>query len=353
MSIHACILGATGFGGGELMRLLAAHPDVQRVDGSSRSAAGKPFHDTHPHLRGVVDGIFTDAPDWRAMFASKHPVLFAAMPHGEFAARWASLARDIEAAGLTDRLTVIDLSGDFRLADAAAFKRHYGQDHPCQEWLGKFTYGLPECRSVPRGSGPMAANFIANPGCFATALQLALLPLRNLPDPGLISVTGVTGSSGSGAQPSATTHHPTRANDFRAYKLSGHQHMGEVEQLFAPTGGRNISFVAHSAPMVRGIFITAQFALPEGVDATGLVRAFEETYKEAPFVRLVDGSPRVAQVVGSNFCDIGIQVNGNTAIVMSVLDNLIKGMAGQAIQNMNLALELPETTGLMQAPLYP
>lgn len=353
MSIHACILGATGFGGGELMRLLAAHPDVQRVDGSSRSAAGKPFQNTHPHLHGIVDGAFVAAPDWKSMAESSHPVLFAAMPHGEFAAQWRALAQEIETAGLSERLTVIDLSGDFRLHDADTFARHYGHVHPCPEWLGRFHYGLPECKSVPLDANAEATTLIANPGCFATAVQLALLPLRELPDPGLIAVAGITGSSGSGAQPSATTHHPTRANDFRAYKLAGHQHLGEVEQLFEDCGGRSVSFIAHSAPMVRGIFVTAQFALPQGSDAAGLAQAYAEAYATAPFVRLVEGSPRVAQVVGSNFCDIGIQVNGDTAIVMTALDNLVKGMAGQAVQNMNLALGLPETAGLMQAPLYP
>jgi N-acetyl-gamma-glutamyl-phosphate reductase len=379
MSVHACILGATGYGGGELLRLLGQHPEVTRIDGITRSRGGEPFHAVHPNLRGIVDGEFTDAPDWAALAAAERPVLFAALPHGEFAQRWPAM-HELAPAGLTDKLVVIDLSGDFRLADADTYRRHYGIAHPCPEWLGRFTYGFPELQFAPQrrrphehapklggnhvgaasmhvGAPPMRRDSIciANPGCFATALQLALLPLANLPDPGFIAVTGVTGSSGSGAQPSDTTHHPARAHDFRAYKLGGHQHLGEVERMFelAGAGSRTVSFVPHSAPLVRGIFVTAQFKLPEGVDADALLAAYVDTYKDAPFVRLVDGSPRIAAVIGSNFCDIGIQVNGQTAIVMAALDNLVKGMAGLAVQNMNLALGFDETAGLMQAALFP
>ncbi len=361
MSIHACILGATGYGGGELMRLLSQHPTVTGIDGTSRNRSGEPFHAAHPHLRGIVEGDFTEKPDWAALGKAEHPVLFAAMPHGEFAAQWPALNEDIVASGLEGRLVVIDLSGDFRLADADAFQRYYGHAHPCPEWLGRFHYGLPEARgSGPRGSGPRGSGatrrdttLIANPGCFATAVQLALAPLRDLQNPGAISVFAVTGSSGSGASPSATTHHPSRAHDFRAYKLDGHQHLGEVEQLFSTVGGRDIHLVTHSAPMVRGIFVTAQFSMPAGMNGKSLMDAYSAFYREAPFVRLVDGSPRVAAVVGSNFCDIGVQVNGDAVIVMSAIDNLVKGMSGQAIQNMNIALGLPQTTGLLQAPLYP
>ncbi len=367
MSVHACILGATGYGGGELLRLLAQHPQVTGVTGVTRSRSGQPFHAVHPNLRGVLDGAFSDAPDWNALAAADYPVLFSALPHGEFAQRWPDLHQEIGDQGLERKLTVIDLSGDFRLADAAAFERHYGKSHPCPDWLGRFTYGFPELwgqtparhgrtiGAVTGGAPVSDPSLIANPGCFATAVQLALLPLTKLPDPGLIAVNGVTGSSGSGALPSDTTHHPTRAHDFRAYKVGGHQHLGEVERMFelAAAGPRTVSFVPHSAPMVRGIFVTAQFTLPSGVTADGLNAAYERTYADAPFVRLVDGSPRVAAVVGSNFCDISIQVNGTTAIVMAALDNLVKGMAGLAVQNMNRAFGFEETAGLKQAALYP
>ncbi|MCA1798758.1 MAG: N-acetyl-gamma-glutamyl-phosphate reductase [Xanthomonadaceae bacterium] len=358
MSIRACILGATGYGGGELLRLLAQHPELDALDGLSRSRGGTAFGSVHPHLNGVVAGAFSEAPDWRALAAAERPVLFAALPHGEFAKQWPALWDEIGAAGLHERLAVIDLSGDFRLQSAKAFARHYGHAHPCPEWLGKFRYGLPELNeSRPEGRSYTGASptLIANPGCFATAIQLALLPLARLPDPGFIAVSGVTGSSGSGATPSDTTHHPTRAHDFRAYKVAGHQHFGEVEQMFALAGAgtRTVSFVPHSAPLVRGIFVTAQFALPKGIDAAALRDAYKSCYAEAPFVRIVDGSPRVAAVVGSNFCDLSVTVRDGHAIVLAALDNLVKGMAGQAVQNMNLALGLDEATGLRQAALYP
>lgn len=346
MTIHACILGATGYGGGELLRILLQHPAVARVDGISRSSAGSPFSAAHPNLLGVADGVFADAPDWSALAAADAPVLFAALPHGEFAKQWPSLHAAARRANVAERLCVIDLSGDFRLDDAAAYARAYGIAHPCPEWLDAFCYGLPEL-----GGG--RGRLIANPGCFATAIQLALAPLRDLPDPGFIAVSGVTGSSGSGATPSATTHHPARAHDFRAYKVTGHQHMAEVERLFAPSGRRTIGFVAHSAPLVRGIFVTAQFVLPPSTDAAGLRAAYDSLYGDAPFVRRVEGSPRVAAVVGSNYCDLACEVVEGRAVVTAALDNLVKGMAGQAIQNMNLALALDETAGLKQVALSP
>lgn len=346
MTVHACILGATGYGGGELLRLLLQHPAVGRVDAVSRSSAGAPFSAAHPNLQGATDGVFVDAPDWPALAAADAPVLFAALPHGEFAKQWPALHADARRAGVAERLCVVDLSGDFRLRDPIAYARAYGSAHPCPEWLDAFGYGLPELGGTP-------GRLIANPGCFATAIQLALAPLRRMPDPGFIAVTGVTGSSGSGATPSATTHHPARAHDFRAYKVTGHQHMAEVEQCFASSGARTIGFVAHSAPLVRGIFVTAQFALPPSIDADRLGAAYRAFYEGAPFVRFVDDSPRIAAVAGSNHCDLACVVVDGRAVVTAALDNLVKGMAGQAVQNMNRALALDETAGLKQIALYP
>ncbi len=250
------------------------------------------------------------------------------------------------AAGIADRLTLIDLSGDHRLADAADYAKHYGKAHPHPVSLGRFVYGLPEqMREQIKG-----ARRIANPGCFATAIELALLPLLDLPLE-WIAVSGTTGSSGSGALPSDTTHHPTRANDYRAYRPLVHQHLGEVEQLLRAAGNRaQVSFVPHSAPLVRGVSITLQARVPDAAAAAEKVKAF---YAREPFVRVVEGAPRVAAVAGSNFCDLGVAADGELLVVMTALDNLVKGMAGQAVQNMNLALGLDERAGLMQAPLFP
>jgi len=345
------ILGASGYGGGELMRLLALHPKLKSLVGSSRQHVGKAFSVVHPHLRGVVDGNFVDVPDWSALATSDRPVVFAAMPHGEFARRLVELELAWQSAGLADKLTVIDLSGDFRLDTDAAFTESYGGTHPCPEFLGQFVYGLSEWnRAAITG-----ARRIANPGCFATALQLGLLPLAALgaDAPSWVAISAITGSSGSGASASDTTHHPARANDFRAYKMLAHQHEGEVRRTLTTHGATlDFAFVPQSAPLVRGIFATLSFQAPT-VTRAALRDVFEAAYADAKFVRLLDGTPRVAAVTGSNFADISVEVRGGNACVLVAIDNLVKGMAGQAIQNLNLALGWDERSGLKSAGLYP
>lgn len=345
------ILGASGYGGGELLRLLANHPRLRSVTGASRQHVGKAIGSVHPHLCGLVPGTFVETPDWTALAASDCPAVFAAMPHGEFAKQLPRLEAEWREAGLADRLTVIDLSGDFRLADGAAFSRSYGGEHPCPERLRDFVYGLPEWRrKALRG-----ARRIANPGCFATALQLGLLPLGKLGayTPTWVSVTAATGSSGSGASPSDTTHHPTRANDLRAYKVLAHQHEGEVRRTLAEQGaGLDFAFVPQSAPLVRGIFASIVFPAP-GLERATLRAAFESCYGAARFVRLVDGTPRVAAVAGSNFADIAVEARAGSACVLVAIDNLVKGMAGQAIQNLNIAMGWEEDLGLRIGGLFP
>jgi N-acetyl-gamma-glutamyl-phosphate/LysW-gamma-L-alpha-aminoadipyl-6-phosphate reductase len=351
--IAACILGGSGFGGGELLRLLPAHPQVKSVRAVSRKLAGQPFWKTHPNLRGVVQGDFDASPDWRALVTAEHPVVFSAMPHLELAQQLPVLEAEWDKLGLAKHLTLIDLSGDFRLDDADAYAKAYGAAHPCPQLLGSFVYGLPEWRREEI----KGARRIANPGCFATAIQLALLPFAGLNDLGFIAVSAATGSSGSGAAVSEGTHHPTRAQDFRAYKVLGHQHGAEIMRLMDACGSRgyDMGFVPHSAPMVRGIFATVMLHPPAGLklDADAVDKRFAQAYAGAPFVRLTEESPRVGAVAGSNFCDIGWQARDGSVAVMSALDNLVKGMAGQAVQNMNLALGFPETTGLMQTGSYP
>lgn len=329
-SVDVLILGASGYGGGELLRWLSNHPAVNSIRGTARSHAGKPFHAQHPHLRGLVEGAFEAAPDWEALGRSETPVVFSALPHGELGRLWPEFEAAWKTHGLIDRLAAIDLSADFRLDPA---------------WV----YGLVDWKPE-RMRG---ARRIANPGCFATALQLALLPLADW-KPAFVAVTAATGSSGSGASPSETTHHPTRANDFRAYKMLGHQHEAEVLRTLASAGWEApLSFVPQSAPMVRGIFATAQFPLPAGMGAEALRAHFEAFYRERFFVRMVEGSPRVAATAGSAFADISVAAKGPHGAVMVALDNLGKGMAAQAVQNLNLALGLPEWTGLKSAGGYP
>jgi len=328
--VDVLILGASGYGGGELLRWLSMHPAVVSLRGTARSHAGKAFHAQHPNLRGLVAGTFEAEPDWTALARSERPVLFSALPHSELAKQWPAFQAEWTRLGLADRLTVIDLSADFRLDPG---------------WI----YGLVDWQPE-RMAG---ARRIANPGCFATALQLALLPLADW-RPAFVAVTAATGSSGSGAAPSDTTHHPTRAHDFRAYKMLAHQHEAEVLRTLAAAGWEApLSFVPQSAPMVRGIFATAQFPLAPGLNETALKAHFEAFYRDRFFVRMVEGSPRVAATTGSAFADIGAAARNGHGAVMVALDNLGKGMAAQAVQNLNLALGLPEWTGLKVAGGWP
>lgn len=351
--VAAIILGGSGYGGGELLRLLPAHPQVESVRAVSRKHAGEPFWKAHSNLRGVVQGNFDAEPSWRSLATAEHPVLFSAMPHMEFAKQLPMLEAEWDKHGLAERLTLIDLSGDFRLDDADAYARAYGAPHPCPHQLGSFIYGLPEWQRRDIAG----AKRVASPGCFATAIQLALLPFAGLNDLGFIAVSAATGSSGSGTALGEGTHHPVRAQDFRAYKVLAHQHGAEITRLLDAKGshGYSLGFVPHSAPMVRGIFATVMLHPAPGLklDAEQVRQRITAAYADTPFVRLTEESPRVGAVAGSNFCDIGWQFKDGSLAVMSALDNLVKGMAGQAVQNMNLALGLPETAGLMQAATYP
>ena len=349
MKLDVAILGASGYGGGELLRWLSSHPAVAGLRGTARTLAGEPFWKAHPNLRGVVEGSFEEDIDWRAFAASEQPVVFAALSHGALAEKLPALEQAWEAAGIADRLLLVDLSGDFRLQDPAVFAKAYKKTHPCPEFLPRFVYGLPEWNRVKIPG----ARRIANPGCFATALQLGILPLHGL-QPGFIAASGATGSSGSGASPSEGTHHPLRAQDFRAYKVLGHQHLPEVHMAMAACGVEGtFAFVPQSAPMVRGIFASLMFPLPEGIDAKTLQARAEATFRDCPFIRLVEDSPKVTSVTGSNFADISVAAKGGSGVILVAIDNLCKGMASQAVQNMNLALGLPETIGLKLAGRYP
>ena len=351
--VSVYILGGSGYGGGELLRLLAQHPHMQSIHAVSRKHAGEPFWKVHPNLRSVVNGTFEAQPDWIAFAKTEQPVVFSSMPHFELAQQMPALEQIWKKLGFAERLTLIDLSGDFRLDSAAAFERAYCKPHPYPKALGTFVYGLPEWQKEKI----KGAKRIASPGCFATTIQLALLPLAGLKDLGFIAVSAITGSSGSGATPGETTHHPTRANDFRAYKVLNHQHEAEITRLLDAEGstGYSLAFVPHSAPLVRGIFATVQLHPPAtlGLTSKSLKDRYENFYRDVPFVRLVEDTPRVAAVVGSNFCDTAVHEKNGNVVIMVALDNLVKGMAGQAIQNMNIVLGSNDTVGLLSAGVYP
>jgi N-acetyl-gamma-glutamyl-phosphate reductase len=241
---------------------------------------------------------------------------------------------------------VIDLSGDFRLSDAEVFAQYYGREHTAMNAQTQFVYGLTETNR----EAIKTARCIANPGCFATATLLGLAPLvaNNLLT-GRVIVDAKTGSSGSGAKAAANTHHPQRSNSFYAYKPFTHQHVPEIEQELRNVGdwGHELIFMTHSLPVARGIFSSIYTETSQEISAADARAMFAEFYRESFFVRLVEGSPDINWVKTTNFCDIGFAARGRQLVVFTAIDNLVKGAAGQAVQNMNLMFGLDETTGLM------
>ena len=250
------------------------------------------------------------------------------------------------------RLRIIDLSGDFRLRNAALYPRWYTREHKAPGLLKKFAYGLVELNRAEIKK----ARFIANPGCFATATALALGPLAQGGVTGTVSVTAVTGSSGSGASPSVITHHPTRHSNLRAYKPFVHQHVPEVEQILDQlAGGKSmkLSLIPISGPFSRGIYAVCQVDLPKGWTAEKVRALYRSAYKGSSFVRLVDEPPSLNAVNGSNHCDVFVAVQGRRIGVISALDNLVKGASGQAVQNLNVMMGWDESLGLAFAGHYP
>lgn len=350
-AVHVAILGASGYGAGELLRLFVHHPEVEVVSATSTSQVGQPVAHLHPHLLGFYDLRTTADVDFAHLLAGTHAVVFSALPRGASSPALDAVLRSAERDCGPDRLRVIDLSGDLRLADARQHAHYYPNTPLLPQRRRTFVYGLPELGRARI----QAARHVANPGCLATAAILAAAPLVHGGCVGPLVIDAKTGSSGAGRQLKETTHHPTRHADFRAYEPLAHQHEPEVRQALGDPLGERIqtSFVAQSMDATRGIFVTVHAVLPEPVEAAALRQRCAEFYAESPFVRIVAGSPALQNVVGSNFCDIGAATRDRQVIVMAALDNLVKGMAGTAIQNMNLMCGLPETTGLWTPALRP
>lgn len=345
--IHAAILGASGYGAGELLRLFVQHPQVDVVSITSTSQAGQPIHAVHPHLRGFYALPVTERIDRERLLAAEHAVVFSTLPHGASGPALDRVLREFDA----PHVKAIDLSGDLRLQDARRHAQAYPESLLLPERRREFVYGLPE---LNRERIKTTRN-VANPGCLASAAILAAAPFVGPEFRGPLVIDAKTGSSGSGRTLKETTHHPTRHADFRAYKPLDHPHEPEILQALGdPLGERiDLSFVPQSMAVSRGIFATVHAALPEATDTQTLMSRYEQFYAGAAFVRIVEGSPTLQDVVGSNFCDIGVAVRGRQVIAMSALDNLVKGMAGAAIQNMNLMCGLAETTGLWTPSLRP
>jgi LysW-gamma-L-alpha-aminoadipyl-6-phosphate/LysW-L-glutamyl-5-phosphate reductase len=345
---RAAVVGGSGYGGAELIRRLLLHPEVALARVASVDHVGEPLGAAHPSLEGVGGLVYEDLPPGRA--AEGMDVVLLALPHRVSSQKMPEL--------VASGARVVDMSGDFRLKDAAAYARYYGEAHPHPELLPDFVYGLPELnRERLRG-----ARRVASPGCFATTVELTLLPLAaaGLLD-GVVHVQGITGSSGSGALPSAGTHHPVRAGNLRTYKPLEHQHLPEIAETLAQAGARGLElrFVPVSAPLTRGILATAFVELPDAWTEERVRRLYEERYAGEPFVRVPRKRlPEVAAVSGSNFAEVGVAVGPavkgrRTAVLFGALDNLVKGGAGQAVQNMNLVLGLPERASLEDAGPWP
>ncbi len=330
------IYGGSGYGGSELLRILLFHPNAEITFVTANEQAGKPVADVHKNLAGLTNLIFSKADEQTAQLAEVD-CLFLGLPHGQ--------AMDV-VPSLPSNVKVIDLSGDFRLRDQESFEKHYKQPHTAMQHQSEFVYGLTETNR----EGIRKARLIANPGCFATATLLGLAPLvAHGVLNGRVVVDAKTGSSGSGIKPSANTHHPQRMTSFYAYKPFTHQHVPEIEQELARVGDwtNELVFMTHSLPVARGIFASIYVEANRDLNESDVRGMFTDFYHDSFFVRLVSGSPDINWVKTTNFCDIGFAVRGKQIVVFSALDNLVKGAAGQAVQNMNLMFGLDEKTGLM------
>ncbi|MGO8968494.1 MAG: N-acetyl-gamma-glutamyl-phosphate reductase [Myxococcaceae bacterium] len=346
----AVVIGGTGYGGAELLRRLLFHPQVEVTRVSAADNLGKRVSDVHLNLAGLTELTFEELSPREAVAGAD--VAFLAMPHRTTA----KVVVELLATGVR----LVDLSGDFRLRDPKAYERFYGAAHPRPQALseGLFTYGLPELnREAIR-----RARYLASPGCFATAIALGLLPLAKgglLRGP--VQTVAATGSSGSGAQPQLTTHHPLRAVNLRTYKPLEHQHVPEIVQTLSAAGAQQLSleFVPVSAPLPRGIFATSFAQLPASTTAEQLSALWASTFAEEPFVRVVQSrQPEVVAVTGSNYVETGFVLGPSVGatrrvVCFSALDNLVKGGAGQAIQSFNLMMGFEETLTLREPGLWP
>ncbi|MEX2275900.1 MAG: N-acetyl-gamma-glutamyl-phosphate reductase [Actinomycetota bacterium] len=343
---RVAILGASGYTGGELVRLLSGHPAAEVTYLGANSSAGKTLAQAQPQLAALGDMLLE--PIDAGAVASRADVAFCALPHGASA----ELAPSMLEAGMR----VVDLAGDFRL-DAAAYPEWYGWEHPAPEWLEKAVYGLPELfRDEIAG-----AQLVANPGCYPTAASIGLAPLL---EAGLVSaeqilVDGKTGLSGAGRGASEATLYSSTEESVRPYRFPNHQHTPEIERSLALASGQlpSVLFVPHLVPTVRGVLTTSYAKLRVDATSESLTQVLADRYADAPFVRVVEAGEMIdsKRVRGSNVVELQAVADGrtSTAVVAAAVDNLVKGAAGQAIQNWNLMAGLDESAGLPVLGVYP
>lgn len=342
--IKAGIVGGTGYTGVELLRLLAGHPQVELAVITSRAEAGTPVADVFPNLRGHVDLTFT-VPDRAALAACD--VVFFATPNGTAM----GMARELLSAGAR----VIDLAADFRLKDAAGWQDWYGMPHACPELLAEAVYGLPEVNRAAISE----ARLVANPGCYPTAVQLGFLPLveAGVVDAQHLIADAKSGVSGAGRKAEMHILYAEAADSFKAYGVPGHRHLPEIRQGLSAAAGApvGLTFVPHLTPMVRGIHATLYATLKD--TAADLQALYEQRYTNEPFVDVLPAKshPETRSVKGANTCRVAVHrpQGGDTVVVLSVIDNLVKGAAGQAVQNMNIMFGFEETAGLQGIALLP
>ena len=339
----AIVLGGTGYVAGELLRLIAAHPQLALAAVLSDSQAGTPVATAFPHLQSVYAGLrFANLEAIEALVRrGSRTALFSAAPHGVAAALIDRLLQVGEASG--SRIHCVDISADFRYTSAAAYEAVYGHAHGAPQRISDFTCAVPEHLAAA------PTPHIAHPGCFATATLLASVPLlaAGISDARLF-VTGVTGSTGSGRKPTEGTHHPLRHGDLYTYGALTHRHVPEIAACAARATGvdAEFNFVPHSGPYARGIHITVQAHLVTPIDTAKARELFATFYARSPFVRVTDTAPRIKDVAASNYAHVSAVANGRSIAVMVAIDNLDKGAAGGAMQWMNRLLGFEETTGL-------
>lgn len=337
------IVGGTGYTGVELLRLLARHPQAQLEVITSRGEAGQRVSDLFPSLRGHVDLPFTDPAQANLKSCD---VVFFATPNGIAMQQ----ARDLLASGVR----VIDLAADFRIKDIGVWEKWYGMTHASPELVAEAVYGLPEINRERIRS----ARLVANPGCYPTAVQLGFLPLieAGVVDARRLIADAKSGVSGAGRKAETHILFAEAGDNFKAYGVAGHRHLPEISQGLTTVAGAEVglTFVPHLTPLIRGIHATLYATLKADVD---LQQLYEQRYAHEPFVDVLPkgGNPETRSVRGSNTCRIAVHrpQNGDTVVVLSVIDNLVKGAAGQAVQNMNLMFGVPENTGLELVPLLP
>ena len=344
MTINVGIIGATGYTGSELTRILTHHNQVTLSMITSRSFAGKEISDIHPYLEGICD-LKLSNPSMKDI--ADLDVVFLALPHGVS-------MKFVKEIGL-DGPRIIDLSGDFRLKNKHTYEEWYEMNHEFPDAIHSAVYGLPELFRTDIKD----AHLVANPGCYPTSAILALAPAlkQNLIDVSSISVDSKSGVTGAGAKPSKTTHFPRANEDFRAYKVGKHRHTPEIEEILSENSGKdiNVMFTPHLVPLNRGILTTVYAKVKDELSERKLLEAYTSFYEKEPFVRVRKNPPNVQSVRGSNYCDVFPLTNDRTnqVVLLSAIDNLVKGAAGQAVQNMNIMLDLDEKQGINHIPLSP